>query len=105
MRLRYWQDLSLPLNCWRPMLETIRKGFPMPKHVFAAAVAAAAIAMPAFAAQTDPDVNKLPAGPEEAGVAGGWTGLHELRRIVYGSYDGAGRGNTVHKTGEVRAGL
>ncbi len=68
----------------------------MPKHVFAAAVAAAAIAMPAFAAQTDPDVNKLPAGPEKAVVAEVCTACHELGRIVYGSYDAAGWSNTVH---------
>src|SRR6267154_3640096 len=79
-----------------PMPVTIRKGFPMPKHVFAAAVAAAAIAMPAFAAQTDPDVNKLPAGPEKAVVAEVCTACHELGRIVNGSYDAAGWSNTVH---------
>src|SRR5258706_8789904 len=85
------------------MLVTIRKGFPMPKHVFAAAVAAAAIAMPAFAAQTDPDVNKLPAGPEKTVVAEVGTACHELGRIVYGSYDAAGRGNAVHIMGDARA--
>ena len=68
----------------------------MPKLVFAAAVAAAAIAMPAFAAQTDPDVNKLPAGPEKAVVAEVCTACHELGRIVNGSYDAAGWSNAVH---------
>src|SRR5260221_2751482 len=94
MRLRYWQDLSLPLNCWRPMLETIRKGFPMPKHVFAAAVAAAAIAMPAFAAQTDPDVNKLPAGPGKANLPEGGHGRPWLCRNVYCGFDFARTGAT-----------
>src|SRR5258706_8499889 len=98
MRLRYWQDLSLPLNCWRPMPETIRKGFPMPKHVFAAAVAAAAIAMPAFAAQTDPDVNKLPSGPEKTVVTGESTTRQKPGRHVYSRYAAAATSYTVTKT-------
>src|SRR5882672_2300379 len=67
------------------------------KLSFVAAVAAAAIVLPANAAQTaDPDVNKLPAGPEKAVVAEVCTTCHELGRIVYGSYDAAGWRNAVH---------
>jgi virginiamycin B lyase len=68
----------------------------MHKLFCAAAVAAASIALPAFAAQTaDPDVNKLPAGPEKAVVAETCTACHELGRIVYGSYDAQGWRNVV----------
>jgi virginiamycin B lyase len=69
----------------------------MQKTVLVAAVAAAALALPAIAAQTaDPDVNKLPAGPEKAIVAEACTACHELGRIVNGSYDAAGWRNAVH---------
>ncbi len=58
----------------------------MQKLIFAAAMAVAAT--PLQAAQTaDPDVNKLPAGPEKAVVAEVCTACHELGRIVNGSYD------------------
>ena len=69
----------------------------MQKYFIVAAIAAASVAMPAYAAQTaDPDVNKLPPGPEKAIVAEACTACHELGRIVYGSYDAAGWSNTVH---------
>ena len=69
----------------------------MPKLTFAAAVAAASIVMPALAAEVnDPDVGKLPAGPEKAIVAEACTACHELGRIVYGSYDATGWHNVVN---------
>jgi virginiamycin B lyase len=69
----------------------------MPKLTFVAAVAAAAVALPAYAAQTaDPNVDKLPAGPMKALVAEACTACHELGRIVNGSYDAAGWSNAVH---------
>jgi len=78
------------------MPETHRKGFSMHKLFSVAAVAAASMALPAFAAQTaDPDVNKLPPGPEKAVVAETCTACHELGRIVYGSYDAKGWHNVV----------
>ena len=67
----------------------------MQKLMFAAAIAIAAT--PLQAAQTaDPDVNKLPAGPEKAVVAEVCTACHELGRIVNGSYDAAGWHNVVN---------
>jgi virginiamycin B lyase len=67
----------------------------MQKLIFAAAIAVAAT--PLHAAQTaDPDVNKLPAGPEKAIVAEVCTACHELGRIVNGSYDAAGWHNVVN---------
>lgn len=67
----------------------------MQKLIFAAAVAVAAIPLQA-AGTADPDVNKLPAGPEKAIVAEACTACHELGRIVNGSYDPAGWNNVVH---------
>jgi virginiamycin B lyase len=62
-----------------------------------AAVAAAALILPASAAQTaDPDVGKLPAAPQKALVAEACTACHELGRIVNGSYDAEGWHNVVH---------
>ena len=67
----------------------------MQKFILAAALAVAA--SPLQAAQTtDPDVGKLPAGPEKAVVAEVCTACHELGRIVNGSYSAAGWNNVVH---------
>ena len=62
----------------------------MTKFAFAAALVAASVALPAYAAQVnDPDVDKLPAGPLKQVVAETCTACHELGRIVYGNYSPA----------------
>src|ERR1035438_3223451 len=77
--------------------KTFRKGSLMLKLSFLTAVAAAAVALPAYAAQpADPDVNKLPAGPEKAVVAEVCTACHELGRVVHGNYSAAEWSNNVH---------
>jgi virginiamycin B lyase len=77
-----------------PIAAQIEEHSEMQKLIFAAAIAVAAT--PLQAAQTaDPDVSKLPAGPEKAIVAEVCTACHELGRIVNGSYDAAGWHNVV----------
>jgi len=69
----------------------------MTKFALAAALTAACVALPAYAAQVnDPDVDKLPAGPLKAVVAESCTACHELGRIVYGNYNAAEWANNVH---------
>jgi len=68
----------------------------MPRLHFIAAAAVATFALPAYAASNDPDVGKLPAGPEKAVVAEACTACHELGRIVNGSYDATGWHNVVN---------
>ena len=67
----------------------------MQKLLFAAAMALAATPLQA-AQPADPDVNKLPAGPEKPVVAEVCTACHELGRIVNGSYDPTGWHNVVN---------
>ena len=61
-----WQGLPVQLNS--PPPDTPEGTSQMQKLIFAAAVAVAAIPLQA-ATTADPDVNKLPAGPEKAVVA------------------------------------
>jgi virginiamycin B lyase len=60
----------------------------MSKTVLASlAIASLSFAFSAAQAQTpDPDLNKLPPGPERQTVATACTACHELGRIVYGNY-------------------
>src|SRR5690349_20279862 len=62
----------------------------------AAAAVSLSIAVPMYAQNADPDVNKLPAGPLKQTVATACSACHDLGRIVNGSYDAAGWHNGVN---------
>ena len=69
----------------------------MRKLTFVAAAAVSlTIAVPVYAQNADPDVNKLPAGPLKQTVATACTACHELGRIVNGSYSPSEWHNVVN---------